>query len=279
MHGMMFELPVTTTNPPLGSPQWGLLRAGFLRSGFVLFNLLLTLVWPQLVAAVPADPPPRLCIGFDPTLGVWGMKSADAEDPQLCPADYAFLAVVPPPGERQAPAMLFVKAWCCPLPLGTLTAHEEFVPEVCPERSVATGVKRELQDDGWHVSLRCTALAEQYHLGTEVGGRRVEYTLEYSSVVREWIRAWFGRSNLEILPWEMIPVGVRWGLGRLDQTAWLREFCIGDPVGSVFVAKHGKSCAEHSFRTILRADGTPLPVIPQCRAVLRPYSPDAECVP
>jgi hypothetical protein len=133
--------------------------------------------------------------------------------------------------------------------------------------------------------LRCTRIdVSRYALGPVRAGQEIDIVREYFAEQRNRLLQRFFGPPSRRLNWSNIPPGIRYAIGRLSISRWNWNACIGNPVGSLFIGKQGKSCGGLRFRELLtRSDtanpGPPVPLFPSCAALDDLFSPQPHCIP
>ena len=207
-----------------------------------------------------------------------------------CPDGWAFVAAEYVTGIRRPARNVTLAGTCCRMPAGMLTAEHIYMLDQCPDAYVATGAKPVMQiprgecdrdiakcTDQWRSSdhyMRCTRIdTSRFTLGPATPSLGIGWGRHYSSYFHP--RTSRGR----------IPAGLRYALARKSENEWGDGSCLGYPYGSLLVAKLNKYCPGFLFRELQYTgaegdppQGTPVPVIPSCRAINSPWDPNAHCV-
>ena len=203
---------------------------------------------------------PAVCLGYNPfaPLGSgskWGNQSS------LCPQGSAYFGALE--GLIPDPVRNTVFASCCRLPRADILLDEHLTASVsCPEGYVITG------SEGTAGSLlekvRCTRVnTARYSLGPLREGRY-------------WGNGLSSRGQREQLQLTDIPAAIRSGIGRVDDTSWAIDGCVGTPVGALLVKKGAKHCQESGYRELLE-DGKPVKMFPECREIEDIFDPTSGC--
>ena len=124
------------------------------------------------------------------------------------------------------------------------------------------------------VLMRCTKInTNRYQLSEEVETRH----LALSTHFRESLSPRIARKD--------IPVAIRFGTVRVDQTLWGPRACLGYPWGSLLSSKQGKQCQDISFKQLQYKGnkGDPLAgeavvMFPECIALDDPINPATKCI-
>lgn len=236
-----------------------------------------------------------ICTGYNPAskLEPWspiGTTDSDTME-QNCPPGQAIVSVIPPGGPRRSGDKVSIHASCCPLPSGVLTETHVYEQIACPENHIATGAKQmkrvarerfEALDRNhphfWRNSraqfLRCTKIhTDRFALGPAIPGMKIGY----ESSIRTMFQPKISRNA--------IPVGLRYGVGRLGRAKWSVTSCLTTQWGSVLYRKESKYCSGFYFRQILsqgkKGDppaGEPIRIFPPCIAIENLLSPNPTCV-
>ena len=250
------------------------------------------------VPAFAVDPPQtphapytgKICIGYNPEAKTWGRIGIYKEDdePANCPRGYAYVGTSNLRGTRRDGSRISVFGDCCPMPDDALTDEHVFVHTTCPDDFVATGAKQEVSPicdtSDWQSCKRVWETKEQQMRCTRINTQR--YKLDNPLPLSIW--GWqphFRNLFIARTTKSNMPVALRYGAGRDNQTQWSREGCIALPWGSLLVGKSSKYCDGFTSRQLLYrgaagdpANGTPVKILADCDAISDPLSSDAVCV-
>ncbi len=220
-------------------------------------------------SAFAARKPPYVCVGFNSDgRKRWG-SVADG-----CPKHHAYYSLVTP-GGGGSPESSYIEGTCCPLPSDDiLTDDSLYVTSACPPGFVATGARGTLGCKDCTQEMRCTRInTNRYQLGP--AGPGVYWGVGYSRVheARRLSRA-------------ELPAAIRYGVGRLTRLWWDEGGCIGEPWGSLPIAKRGRRCSDLLFSELQYRgaagdppNGTPVTMYPDCREITGSSDPRAACAP
>ena len=225
--------------------------------------------------AAPPDPTFPPCLGYDQEKMVWGIKDVELENPSNCPKGHAMLALRDTIRSARPDTYRELSGFCCPLPAGALTEEHTYSPLQCPENAVVTGSRKTEQGA---LFLRCSKIdTARFQLASTLPAQRLAASQEYLPRMRDSLLT---ATVPPRLSWSAIPPALRYGIGRISQTSWITDVCLGRPIGSILTAVNGRSCEEYGFQE-LKLQGTTQHSIPlpECRAIDNPLSKDASCMP
>ncbi len=223
----------------------------------------------------------KICVGFNPDEQYWGRKGREETS---CSSNYAMYGTAVPAGPSYPPKAVRFGGSCCPLPSEeVLTEEQVVVPAECPEGFVVTATLpgplcREFYrfsfcDPEEGMSLRCTKInTKRYQLGPKTPG------ILWGVSATAWKQ---GRHIKRI----ELPAAIRFGLGRISKYRLTSGGCVGDPYGSLLVAKQSKRCSDLIFRELqykgLPGDppqGTSVEMFPRCRFISDRFEQHPTCV-
>lgn len=222
------------------------------------------------------------CIGYDPQLHTWGPKSPGTGNQGLCPVGSAVFGTVATLSreERKGPSTP-LHLFCCPLPDGVLTSETTIVSSDCPEEFVITGERLlDPTTEPGGIVFQCTRVnTARFTLAAARAGARMRLTDSLFDYFGNTFRGELHDSEA-VLSWEALPVGIRYGVGRMNRLTWVRTGCVGNPPGSLLSGRSGEDCSSLTFREVrLKDNDREAPMYPHCRAIDAPLSPAARCIP
>ena len=233
-------------------------------------------------ATVPSEQIVVPCVGAYPE-GGWGTRGPIGDEREAhCPDGWAYMTGVRVGGVRAGPAQVDLKGLCCPLPSGALLPEKVMVTERCPDGFVATGVSYDTssapEGAGWESfthRMECTKLdSERFVLGPPTEGWEVSVDEPFFANLMGRL---LGRDPKNIA-WSRLPASIRMGVNRAGMLRWDDTSCIGNPPGSLVVAKHGKGCAQFHFSQLLdRRTGEAVRVLPECAGIPDPLASEPHC--
>lgn len=204
-------------------------------------------------------PGPFLCNGFQEN-GELGRTAS-------CAAGYAFLEIDdggPPP-----------TGTCCKLPaIDILSGKEVIAKRRCPDNSILVGVSPMLsskaQPVNWEsLELHCAFInTDRYTLGPPTAGESYGDSSSITTEIHQKDR-------------DRLPLGIRFGAGRIELSLWDSDGCIGREAGEVLLAIQGPHCRDmlfaHLQRRNSRGHSENLQMFPRCREVSDIYDPSRGC--
>lgn len=218
-----------------------------------------------------------VCTGYNPLTKKWGWRPYEDQEWIECPPHYAFFGTGNPP-HRLTNGLVKMAGNCCPLPKNDiLTDNHVIVDAICPDGYVVTSLERRRKGKE-HVSrMRCTRInTEKYTLGTMHRG--VHWGVGTAASF-----PWSERKFIRI---DEIPRAIWYGLRRRAKTELTMNGCVGEPIGSLFVAKRASNCKGLFWRRLYyrfpeggSEDRRPVKMFPDCRAVKNSLSHEPECIP
>lgn len=214
-------------------------------------------------------------MGFLPDAKRWGTGEAQGGERLLCPAGFAVMGVPLRFQHRRSAELTRVSGTdCCPLPDGVLVDRHHFTLKRCEAGFVVTG-HVEIPEGTKGLAgdyLRCTKLDDRYGLAEAAPGQRFG-AIETGALAN----ALGTRENA--LSRGQLPVGIRYGLGRVSKLQWEELGCVGRPPGALLVGKRGFGCDGLLFAELVeRESGRPVTVVPQCAAIDDPFVEEPKCV-
>ncbi len=269
-----------------------------------LSAIILALSCCNAVAAadVQVVPEAQICLGYDPENDSWGAKGivadhkgwryAGLDEHGWCPKGHAFVSVRRPSGRRRDGAHIPVVGTCCPIPRGVLLDEHSYDATRCPANSIATGVQVEQGSTAGKKCeqgnekcreqilkesylLRCTKIdRERFQLGPSRAGLNWGWYRHFTNQFEQWTTR------------NLLPVAMRYSIGRINKHWWQHGGCIGYPWGSILVQKHGKGCPDFQFSQLQYRGkapdppaGTPVQLFPNCSSLSSRFDPQATCIP
>lgn len=263
--------------------------------------------FPADTARSAADHQPKICTGFVPFADDFTYlgSSRPWDDPQhtSCPPNQAIFSAMPYlkrdiSGSEAKFVGLVIN--CCPLPANDiLTKGVTYSNSNCPPGSIATGASvaeilpecAELQEKSKRTkekvrfcNRRHSELPKRLHC-TKVNTDRYQLATP-EPAYRRALSGHIGSLQDTFTTWAAIPLGLRYGLGRMSQYDWRDPTCVAYPWGGILVGKLGKGCrylrySQLQFRG-LKGDppqGTPVKMFPDCIKIENPESKTPRCIP
>ncbi len=228
------------------------------------------------------------CVGFDSATNSFGWRdwATSKNNPQAgqrrimrtCPPHTVFYGTTMGSGQY-GPSDAPIDANCCPLPEQDILTdeHVEAISH-CPDNFVVTGVTIRLKcGSGKECErpIRCTRInTDRYQLGSEQPG------------------VFWGASVKASFPWkedkkirvDELPLAIRYGVQRSQRRVFALAGCVGEPPGSLLVAKNSVRCKGFRYRELQyrgvpgdAPKGTAVKMFPECDKIDTVFASDAKC--
>lgn len=205
----------------------------------------------------------------------WVAKSGTS-----CPKDHALFAagVVGIQASFYPAAAIALVPVCCPLPASDILVGEVFTSDSsCPPNSVAVGTfypesRRAVRRRDERYPLVCQSInTTRYRLGEPNPG-----------LFWGWSGSMWRES--ERIMRSQVALGLRMALARSGKFTWGHRGCVGDPEGSLLVAKTSKRCNGIKYRKLLfrgnpgdPPDGTAVKMLPECKQLEDRFAVHLRC--
>lgn len=204
---------------------------------------------------------PKICVGLPNDVGVWGQSVFE------CPQHHAAFSL---DDMKDAGPLGMID--CCPLPAGDmlLDEHVYAFQQDCPDGYVITSTAISRHNP----KFRCTKVnTARYTLGPALKG---VYWGDGLSSPKEGTR----------LILQSAPVAMRYAIGRQQLRHWDTDGCIGKDPEAVLTGRSAGACDKLQYKRLLfrglpgdPPEGTPVPIFPDCIAVVGYQGPSPRCVP
>ncbi len=221
---------------------------------------------------------PKICVGWYPDQRTEPWRNSLAARP--CPKDFAVFSTRMTGGvsrwaEPQAVPLL---PECCPLPSeDILTGEQVSTTSICPKNFIVVAG-----------SDACNFVSDKSQCTEQILCEKVNTQRYQLGEVRSGIYWGVGVTRWKQEKQVMhshLPLGMRYGVGRIGPFSWTVQGCVGDPFGSLLVGKTSKRCHGQSYQRLeyrgQKGDppqGTAVQMFPACTKISSEFEESPQCI-